>query len=265
MSITSKLFDLTGKVVWVVGGAGYLCSPACRELAAHGATVIVADLRLAVAEQLATSIRSAGGKAQATELNVTDEAAVSSAADEIIVQFGRMDVMVNATWFYRAKLIEEMTLADWREGMQVNLDAAFVLSREAGKRMLAQGGGSIIQFSSMYGVVSPDPGVYEPPTLPNPPHYGAAKAGVLQLTRYEAVRWGGKGVRVNAIIPGPFPVLPPANADAEKLVATLSRKVPMGRVGRQEEIAGAVVYLASDASSFVNGTSITIDGGWTAW
>jgi NAD(P)-dependent dehydrogenase (short-subunit alcohol dehydrogenase family) len=116
----------------------------------------------------------------------------------------------------------------------------------------------------MYGKLSPDPSIYGPKYNVNPVDYGVAKAGILQMVRYQAVMLGRKGVRVNSIIPGPFPN--PAGQGADKeFVDKLSKKVPLGRVGKAKEIAGAVVFLASDASSFITGTEIVIDGGWTIW
>ena len=144
----------------------------------------------------------------------------------------------------------------------MNLTGTFLLAREAARAMPL--GGSIILFASMYGLVAPDPRVYRPPMKSNPIEYGVGKAGVIQMARYLAVSWGGRGIRVNAIAPGPFP-----NPDVQRqfpdFVQRLAGKVPLGRIGRQEEIAGTVVFLASDASSYLNGATINVDGGWTAW
>jgi NAD(P)-dependent dehydrogenase (short-subunit alcohol dehydrogenase family) len=116
----------------------------------------------------------------------------------------------------------------------------------------------------MYGLVSPDPRIYEGKFPVNPVDYGAAKAGVLQMVRYQAVMWGPRGVRVNAVVPGPFPN--PAGMGAQSwFIERLGQRVPLGRVGRAEEIVGAVVFLASDSASYVTGTTVVVDGGWTAW
>jgi len=259
-----NLFDLTGKVACVAGGGGYLGSPVCEGLARHGARVIVADARPEAAQQAVRRLSDLGLAAEALTLNVTDEPAVVAAVDGIAARHGRLDVMVNATTWSTGKPLEEMTQADFEAGTRVTLGGAFVLSREAGRVMVAQGRGSIIQFGSMYGLVSPDPRIYEGKFAVNPIDYGAAKAGVLQMVRYQAVMWARHGVRVNAVIPGPFPN-PAGMGAADWFIARLSDRVPMGRAGRAEEIAGAVVFLASDAASYVTGTSILVDGGWTAW
>ncbi len=172
--------------------------------------------------------------------------------------------MVNMTFFYTKAQLEDMTAAQWEKGMHVSLTGAFVATREAGRVMKAQKKGSIVHFSSMYGMVSPDPRMYPPTQTPNPVDYGVAKAGVLQLVRYQAVFMAPHGVRVNAIVPGPFPNPDSQGADPDFMKLLLG-KSPMGRTGLPEEIAGAVVFLCSDAASYVTGTRIVVDGGWTAW
>ena len=171
---------------------------------------------------------------------------------------------MNSTAYSTGKPMEQMGMADWEKGLHVSLSGAFVLSREAGRVMAAQGSGSIIQFSSMYGKVSPDPRIYAPDYNVNPIDYGAAKAGILQMVRYQAVMLAPFGVRVNSVVPGPFPDPAGQGGDA-KFVKKLSDKVPMARIGDAEEIVGAVVFLTSDAASFITGTEIVVDGGCTAW
>ena len=258
------LFDLSGKVACVVGGGGYLGGPICEGLARHGAHVVVADARPEAAQQGAARLQALGLPAEALALDVTDESAVAAAVDKIAADHGHLDVLVNASTWSTGKALDQMRLADWEAGLRVSLSGAFVVSREAGRVMVRQGRGSIIQFGSMYGLVSPDPRVYEGRLPVNPIDYGTAKAGILQMVRYQAVMWGPRGVRVNAVVPGPFPN-PAGMGTNEWFVERLSQRVPMGRVGRAEEIVGAVVFLASDAASYVTGTKIVVDGGWTAW
>ncbi len=259
-----KRFGLNGKVAFIVGGGGYLGLPISRALAEHGARVIIADVRKDAADKAAAALADDGLKAEALALDVSDENAVVAACQDIAARYGSIDIAINTTCYSTGKPMDEMSLADWTKGMRVSLDGAFLFSREIGKLMAAQGKGSIIQFSSMYGKVSPDPRIYAPNYNVNPVDYGVAKAGILQMVRYQAVMLGPKGVRVNSIIPGPFPNPAGQGGNAE-FVNKLGDKVPMGRVGRAEEIVGAVIFLASEASSFVTGTEIVIDGGWTAW
>lgn len=259
----SSLFNLTGRSVCVLGGGGYLAGPACFQLAAHGAHVIVVDLNLDAADQVVKCIADAGHKARAVELDLTDEKKLADVLDQIATEHGSLDGVVNATFAYKNVPLDQMSLDDWHDGMRVNLDAAFLVAREAGRIMKAQERGSIVQFSSMYGVVAPHPEIYE--NMPvNPAHYGVAKAGVLQLVKYQAAIIGRSGVRVNAIVPGPFPFQSLQDTDPG-FTERLSDQTMLGRVGKSDEIAGAVVYLLSDASTYVTGTQITVDGGWTAW
>lgn len=264
MTDWKRLFDLSGKTAWVAGGGGYLGAAVCEALAAHGAHVAVADVKREAAESVVERVRASGGEAGPYELDVVDEAAVAAQADVITGDFGTLDIAVNCTAGSCGKPLETMTFDDWQYGAGVTLGGAFVFAREAGRVMRARGGGSIVQFGSMYGIVSPDPGAYPEGVPVNPADYGAAKAGLAQLVRYMAVTWGRDGVRVNAVVPGPFPN-PAGQGALGEFTQRLTRKVPLGRVGQADEIAGAVVYLASDASSFVTGTQLVVDGGWTAW
>ncbi|HEX7008399.1 MAG TPA: SDR family oxidoreductase [Phycisphaeraceae bacterium] len=257
-------FDLTGKVAWVVGGAGLLGTAVSRALAEHGARVVISDIRGELARQHAATLKSQGLWADATELDIGDESRVAQDLSRILQKHGRVDVLVNMTYYYTKTPMDQMTAAEWNEGIRVTLSGAFFVTREVGRAMSRQRSGSIIHFSSMYGVVSPDPRMYPPTQVVNPIDYGVAKAGVLQLVRYQAVQLAPLGVRVNAIVPGPFPIPDTQGGDAA-FMANLKAKVPMGRVGHPEEIVGAVVFLSSDASSYVTGTQIVVDGGWTAW
>ena len=257
-------FDLTAKVALVVGGGGYLGKPICRALAEHGAYVIIADVQKEAAEKVYGLLADKGLSAEAMNLDIGDEGAVKAAVDAIVSRHGSLDIVVNSTAYSTGKPMEQMGMADWEKGLRVSLSGAFVLSREAGRVMAAQGSGSIIQFSSMYGKVSPDPRIYAPSFNVNPIDYGTAKAGILQMVRYQAVMWAPYGVRVNAVVPGPFPN--PAGMGAKtEFLKKIAEKVPMGRVGNAEEITGAVVFLASEAASFVTGSEIAVDGGWAAW
>jgi NAD(P)-dependent dehydrogenase (short-subunit alcohol dehydrogenase family) len=259
-----KRFDLSGKIAWIVGGAGLLGSEVCQGLADHGAQIICSDLRQDHATAVVTALRDRGLRADALPVDIGDEAQVVRAAANIAERFGRIDVMVNMTYFYTKKAWDELTAFEFESCLRVTLTGAFVATREVGKLMRMQKQGSIIHFSSMYGVVSPDPRMYPATQAVNPIDYGIAKAGILQMVRYQAVQLAPTGVRVNAIVPGPFPIPSTHGQDAE-FMQRLKSKVPMGRVGHPSEIVGAVVFLASDAASFVTGTQIVVDGGWTAW
>ena len=256
------LFDLTGKVVLVAGGAGYLGQAMCKGLAGQGASVMVADIASDRAEALAVQLQSDGAKAAAIHLDVGDEASIRSAVTSATETFGRLDVLVNATFAAAGKTVDELTAEEFDRANRVNLTGTFLLAREAARAMPS--GGSIILFASMYGLVAPDPRVYHAPMKPNPLEYGVGKAAVIQMAKYLSVYWGASGIRVNAIAPGPLPNTA-IQQDHPDFVARLAERVPLGRVGRPEEIAGVIAFLASDASSYLSGTTIAVDGGWTAW
>ncbi len=260
----TSIFDLSNKVALIAGGAGYLGREVCMAMAAQGARVVVADMRLEAANVVAEALRAKGHQAWTLELNVSDESSIVSAVAAVTGEHGRLDVLVNLAVASSGKMLEEGTIDDWQTDLRTTLSGAFALSREAGRVMVAQKSGSIIHFASMYGLVSPDPRVYGGILPPNPPAYGAAKAGVIQLVKYEAVVWAPHNVRVNAIAPGPFPN--PAGAYGKPdFTPRLAERVPMGRIGRAAEVAGPVVFLASDASSYITGVTIPVDGGWTIW
>jgi len=255
------MLDLTGKVALVAGGAGYLAQPICEALAAQGAAVMVADIsdrRIAFAEEL----QAAGRRVAHCALDVADPDSSRAAVQATAAAFGRLDVLVNATFWSKGGRLEDLQPADFDRAAQVNLSGGFALARDAAEAMTA--GGSIVWFASMYGLVAPDPSLYEPPMTPNPIEYGACKAGVLQMVRYLAAAWGPRGIRVNAIAPGPFPGPSQQSADPA-FTERLGRRTMLGRIGKQHETAGPVVFLASDAASYVTGHTLTVDGGWTQW
>jgi NAD(P)-dependent dehydrogenase (short-subunit alcohol dehydrogenase family) len=253
------MFSLKGKKIMVAGGAGYLGSAVCRGLAEQGAEVIVADINAAGIEECIEKIRSEFPSSAVTGvvLDIGNEDSIK----EAVAKAGALDSAINATFYLPGKTVEELTVEEFDRSMHVNLTGAFIFARECASAM--KSGGSITMFSSMYGLVSPDPRVYEPPMKPNPIDYGVAKAGITQMVRYLAVHYGPRGIRVNGIAPGPFPN-PKAQED-RGFIERLSSKTAIGRIGQAAEIAGAVAFLVSDEASYVTGEILSVNGGWTAW
>jgi NAD(P)-dependent dehydrogenase (short-subunit alcohol dehydrogenase family) len=190
-------------------------------------------------------------------------------AERVGAVHGKLDILVHNAYSGQPGTVENASADDFRNAFDVTVTAAFrlVQQMQPALRRAAEGegpGASVINIASMYGIVSPDPRIYGDSGSNNPPYYGSAKAGLIQLTRYLACHLAGAGIRVNSISPGPFP--PPEIAQtAPGFHAELCRKVPLGRIGRPDELIGALLFLASGASSYITGANLVVDGGWTAW
>jgi NAD(P)-dependent dehydrogenase (short-subunit alcohol dehydrogenase family) len=268
-----KLFDLSGKTAIVTGGLGILGRHFCRALAEFNASVVVADLdgdaTTAFAEELSAAT---GQRCIGISCDVADEASVRALVETTVRTLGGIHVLHNnaatkssdLSAFFAAA--EEYPLETWREVMAVNLDGVFLVAREVGRQMIAQGsGGSIIQTSSIYGILGADRRIYEGShylgqQINTPPVYAASKAGIVGLTRYLATNWAHHGIRVNTLIPGGA-----QSGQNETFVRQYSERVPLSRMAQPEEMVGALVFLASDASSYITGQSIVVDGGLSAW
>lgn len=252
-----NLFSLEQKSVVITGGSGYLGSAVVKGLIAHGADVAVAD----------KSNPPDDVNAYFVPCDVSDTNSIRAMFRKVKERFGGIDVLINGAAYGAGYgplgTVDRMTDEEWAKGIDGAVGTAFRCIREVIPYMEERGGGSIINFASMYGMVSPDPRIYGDSGANNPVNYGAGKAAVLQLTRYCAAHLAAKGIRVNSVTPGPFPN--PAVQTNAAFLEELSRKTMLGRVGRAEEIVGAVLLLASDASSFMTGSNIVVDGGWTAW
>lgn len=258
-----KLFDLTGKVCIVTGGTGYLGSENVKILKDFGATVVVADIR-ASEERWAKAEQPLGDMFVTCDIGSTDS--IKAAFEAVADKYGKIDVLVNCANFGagygKGSQLEYMDDETFLTGINGSLCSVFKGMREVVPYM-KENGGSIINYCSMYGLVSPDLRIYGDNPQKQPPNYGAAKAGVAQLTRYAAGALAPYNIRVNAVTPGPFPN--PANQGDEEFNAKLAAKTMLGRFGQSYEMAGVVLLLASDASTFMTGTNLVVDGGWTAW
>jgi NAD(P)-dependent dehydrogenase (short-subunit alcohol dehydrogenase family) len=224
--------------------------------------VIVADLNEMRAEQLAEDLAAMGAEERClgVSFDVAEERSIDGLIERVHTEFGRLDVLINATTAPHGASMSDITGEDFTRSLDANVTGGFLLARRAREAMTS--GGSLVFFSSMYGRVAPDPKMYKKPMEPNPIEYGAAKAAIDQMVRYLAVRWGPDGIRVNGICPGPFPN-PTVQQNHPEFVKRLEAKVPLGRIGRQDEVVGAVVFLSSDAASYITGQILVVDGGWT--
>jgi NAD(P)-dependent dehydrogenase (short-subunit alcohol dehydrogenase family) len=257
-----NLFTLEGKDIWVFGGAGYLGQSVVLALHNLGAKVFCIDLADR-AEQFLKQ-HNLSEEIDFASLDIANVAECEKAISGWMQEKGVPHGLVNLTAFSTSKILEDLTAADFDTVNHGGLTATFMLARSVGSAMAALSRGSIVLFSSMYGSVSPNPDVYQLPMNKNPVEYGVGKAGIIQMTRYLAVHWGKANVRCNCISPGPFPN-PDVQQNHPDFIQRLSGKSPMGRVGQAPEIAGSVAFLLSDASSYITGHNLAVDGGWTSW
>jgi NAD(P)-dependent dehydrogenase (short-subunit alcohol dehydrogenase family) len=254
--------SLKDKTIWVAGGAGYLGSAITRELDREAAKVICIDLT-GKAEALVAQARLA--RTIPVSCNLADAAALPDFIADTVAKHGVPDGHVHLTYASSSgKRLEELSVADFQGTLDQALPPTFVLCRALADAMKPLGRGSIVLFSSMYGVVSPDPRIYHAPMAPNPIDYGAAKAALLQISRYFAVHYGPAGIRFNCITPGPFPN-PGVQAAHPPFIGDLARKTALNRVGQSSEIVGPALFLLTDSASYVTGHTLAVDGGWTAW
>ncbi len=259
----------------VTGGAGLLGRRYCEALLDAGGSVVVADLDGARAHAAAAELDPQ--RALGVQVDVSDEGSVAAAVDRAVERFGRLDILVNNAALtvrggserlkdYFAPF-EQYPRDLWDLALSVNLTGMMLCAQAAGRQMLEQGGGVVVNVSSTYGVVSPDQRIYQGVKSPyaetgfnTPVSYAVTKSAVLGLTRYLATYWADKNIRVNALTPhGVYD-----NHD-ETFVRNFADRSPMGRMARNDEYRGALLFLVSDASSYMTGANLIVDGGWTAW
>jgi NAD(P)-dependent dehydrogenase (short-subunit alcohol dehydrogenase family) len=275
-SILDK-FDLTDRTAIVTGGAGLLGKEFCRTLAEAGAAVVVADLNEDAAAAEAEFLQKEGFRSRGTKTDVTDPQSVARTVASTLEAFGRLDVLVNsaaldpkvdpqalANRTTPLGSFEDYPLDAWNKALNVNLTGMFLITQACVAPMLSQGKkGSIINICSTYGLNGPDQRIYRKGDRPQtfkPVYYSVTKAGVLGFTKYLAAYYMGTQIRVNALTPGGV-----FNQHDDTFVANYSAKTILGRMAQKDEMNGGLLFLASDASSYMTGANLVVDGGWTAW
>lgn len=265
MKMENNLFDLTGKIALVTGGAGLLGSEHAIALASHGAKVYLADINEEKCKEKATKIEY--DAIYPIKLDVTSKENWQEVVNKVIQKEGSLDILVNNAGYTNStkttaydKTFENFSLEDWNSIMNVNLTGTFLGCQTVGNQMLKQGKGSIINIASLYGVVSPNHKMYPGTGIVQPVAYTVSKHGVVALTKYVATWLAEKGVRVNSLTPGGI-----FDGHDELFLERFNNLNPIGKMSNKNELRGGIVYLASEASSHMIGHNLVIDGGWTAW
>lgn len=260
-----ELLDLTGKNALVTGGAGYFGTEICNTLAELGANVALGSRDGEKCRELAVEIAARGGGKVRTlglRLDLLDRESVQSCLTDVVATFGSLDILVNNAWSGNKNSWESIDEKDWTYDIEMSLNATFRITKLAFP-YLKESKGVILNVASMYGHIAPDHRIYDGKQFANPPSYGAAKAGVIQFTKYLASFLSPHGIRVNAMSPGAFPHPPTQQHTA--FMERLGSKNPMNRIGQPHELKGVVALLCSEAGSYMTGQNVCVDGGWAIW
>lgn len=260
MPALADAFRLDGRVALVTGGAGTIGRALCTALAEAGASVVCAARGIDACEALAASIRAAGGEALAMPLDLADPDSVSALGHELRTSTGGVDILINNAVSQFPGHVERYAREDWEHSMAVDGTGFFQITQLCLNAMLEKGRGNIITIASILGTVAPDPALYARGIEGFRPSYFYSKAGVVGFTRFIATAYADRNIRANCISPGGVETDPP-RPDSAAFV----ERVPMRRLARPDDMQGAVIYLASDASSYVTGHNLIVDGGYTAW
>jgi 2-deoxy-D-gluconate 3-dehydrogenase len=274
MSEIMQKFSLKGQAAVVTGGGGLLGKEFCRTLAQAGAGVVVADLNGELAASTAEEIRREGGQATAVSVDVTQPGSTQSMVDACLKVYGKIDILVCSAALdpkvdpgnivRGGGKFEDYPLDQWKQALDVNLTGLFLSAQAASRPMAIQGSGSMIFICSTYGLAGPDQRIYRKPGQESQPYkpvyYSVTKAGVLGLVRYLATYYAGTKIRANALTPGGV-----FNQHDDAFVQNYSFRTVLGRMANKDEMNGALLFLASEASSYMTGSNLVVDGGWTAW
>ena len=257
---TKDLFSLKGRIALVTGGTGNgYGSQAVQALAEAGATVFITSRNLSRVQQTANELHDKGFDVRGLALDLENEQSISAVIENIISDAGRIDILVNNACSNHFESFETVSLKDWNQVLAVNITGTMLISRATAPHMLQNNGGVMINLSSIYGMVAPDQRIYGSTGTNSPLVYGMTKAALIQMTRYLATFWA-PSIRVNCLTPGGL-----FNHQDEQFISQYVAKTPLGRMAGADDLKGAILFLASDASAWVTGQNLVVDGGWTAW
>ena len=259
-----NIFSMIDKVVLITGGNGHLGKAMSEILCEYGATLVIASRNHQENLELKSDlVKKYDCKVKTIELDISSRADIDESIRSLIDEFGKIDVLINNSYYGAGNELLEMKDDDWYKGIDGSINSCYRMTQAVLKYMKEKKGGKIINIASMYGIVAPDVSIYEENNFYNPANYGVGKAGIIQLTKYIAAVYGKFGITCNTISPGPFPN-PEVQKD-QKFIKDLSERTPLKRIGVPDDLKGLVLLLASEASNYINGANISIDGGWTIW
>lgn len=254
-----KEISLKGKNIILTGGYGYLGTEIANSLYAHGARVIVAAR---TEEKFHSSFLVTDDRMVFEYLDISDENSIKDCFQRTYLKYGKIDGLINNAFYLTGNSPEKMSLDDFTYGLEGTLTSVYACIKHIIPYFKKTNCGKIVNVSSMYGIQSPEFEVYnDSPAFLNPPHYGAAKAGVAQLSRYYASYLGQQNILVNTVVPGAFPTQ--VVQEDREFIENLSNKTALGRIGMPEELAGIFTFLMSEAASYITGQNFIVDGGWT--
>ena len=263
---TLQLFDLSNKIAIVTGGTGLFGKPISTSLAEAGAQVIIASRNVEKCQLVAEELKSAGYKASGAFLDLADEKSIQDLVSSVIKQHRRIDVLVNNSVSRDGyKKLEETTKEDWEQSQQINSTGLMLINKAVVEQMVKQKAGSIINIGSIQGAVGPNFEVYGSTGMTSPLNYTFDKWGMVGMTKWMANYYGKYNVRVNCISPGGYGPGIEASFGENEFTHNYKKLTPLGRFATDDDIKGAIVFLASDASSYVTGHNLLVDGGWTSW
>ncbi len=261
-----KIFDLTDKVVIITGSSGMLGTQYAYGLSECGANVILADIDISKSKITEKQIKKKfSTDPMSIKLDLTNKESILSMTSTILKKYSKIDVLINNAAYQgnskiRSSGFENLELETWNQAIDVNLTGVFLCCQSIGKQMIKQKSGNIINIASTYGLVGPDQRIYGKSGQNSAIFYAATKSAIINLTRYLATYWEGNGIRVNTFSPGGV-----ENNQDPNFIKKYSKKTPLGRMAKKDEYVGSIIFLASDASSYMTGSNLIVDGGWTAW
>ncbi|MEN6294959.1 MAG: SDR family oxidoreductase [Chloroherpetonaceae bacterium] len=269
--MNSDLFSLKGKVAIVTGGTGLLGKEHCKALASAGANVVVLDLNQELCAKFAKTLPT---QSMGLAADITHPENLNNAKEKIIEEFGKIDILVNNAAIndmvespismFESSKFENYPIELFRKVMDINVTGVFITSQIFGQEMLKHNSGSIINIASTYGIVAPDQSLYKDSEgkqqFYKSPVYPTSKGAIISFTRFLAAYWGNQGIRVNSLTPGGV-----ENNQDDTFIKKYSERTPLKRMAQANDYWGAIIYLASDASLYVTGSNLVVDGGWTIW